>query len=125
MYSVTRERFGELIEEVLAELPEQFAKFVEEIPIEVADRPSPKQLRDAHVPRGHTLLGLYHGRNRLSRSVADTGALPDVIYLFQQPIQSMCDNDEDLRRQVRITLLHEIGHHFGMDEDDLEKLGYR
>ena len=73
---------------------------------------------------GHLLLGLYRGRPRTQRSVEDSGSLPDVIYIFQESIQRVCQSEEQLVRQVRITVLHEIGHHFGMSEDDLEKLGY-
>ena len=51
--------------------------------------------------------------------------MPDVIYLFQDSIQAVCDSEQQLIKQVRITVLHEIGHHFGMDEDDLDELGYR
>jgi predicted Zn-dependent protease with MMP-like domain len=123
-YQTTRARFGFLVEEVLADLPDEFAKFVEEVPVQLMDNPSPDLLRRAKVKRGHTLLGLYIGRNRTVRNVEDSGTLPDVIYLFQQPIQSICRNEDDLRQQVRITLLHEIGHHFGLDEEDLDRLGY-
>jgi predicted Zn-dependent protease with MMP-like domain len=56
--------------------------------------------------------------------VDDTGALPDVIYIFQNSIEQVCRTEEDLVRQVRITVLHEIGHHFGLDETDLQRLGY-
>src|SRR4051812_16654282 len=105
-------------------MPEPFAQMLEEVPIEVRDRPSPKQLSLSRVPRGNLLLGLYHGRPRTRRSVEDSGAMPDVIYLFQEHIEQVCNSEQELIRQVRITVLHEIGHHFGMDEDDLDELGY-
>jgi predicted Zn-dependent protease with MMP-like domain len=70
------------------------------------------------------LLGLYVGRPRTQRSVEDSGALPDVIYLFQRNIESICHSEEELIAQVRKTVLHEIGHHFGMSEEDLDALGY-
>jgi predicted Zn-dependent protease with MMP-like domain len=122
---VSKAQFGELVERALAELPEEFAEFLEEVPIEVRDQPSAAQLGRAGVGRGGLLLGLYVGRPRTLRSVEDSGAIPDVIYIFQQPIETVCHNEQELVRQVRVTVLHEIGHHFGLNEDDLERLGYR
>ena len=124
-YHVSKAQFGELVERALAELPEEFAEFLEEVPIEVRDQPSAAQLQRAGVGRGGLLLGLYVGRPRTLRSVEDSGAIPDVIYIFQQPIETVCHNEQELVRQVRVTVLHEIGHHFGLNEDDLERLGYR
>lgn len=123
-FHVSKAQFGRLVEEALAELPDEFAKFIEEVPIEVRDNPTPAQLRRVGVKRGRLLLGLYQGRPRTVRNVEDSGALPDVIYIFQNPIESVCDDESQLIQQVRTTVLHEIGHHFGMDEDDLEDLGY-
>jgi len=124
-YRVSKAQFGTLVEAAIEELPEEFAEFLEEVPIEVSDRPSAEQLRRAHVGPGGLLLGLYVGRPRTVRSVEDSGAIPDVIYIFQEPIQTVCHDEAGLIRQVRVTVLHEIGHHFGLDEDDLERLGYR
>jgi predicted Zn-dependent protease with MMP-like domain len=112
------------VEQALEELPEEFAEFLEEVPVEVMDYPSAKQLATANVTHG-TLLGLYHGRPRTVRGVEDSGVLPDVIYIFQKPIESICNSQAELIKQVRITVLHEIGHYFGLTEVDLERLGYR
>jgi len=124
-YRVSKAQFGELVEAAVEELPEEFAKFLEEVPIEVKDNPSESELRRARVRRGGLLLGLYVGRPRTVRSVEDSGTIPDVIYIFQEPIQAVCNSQEQLIRQVRVTVLHEIGHHFGLSEEDLERLGYR
>jgi predicted Zn-dependent protease with MMP-like domain len=124
-YRVSKAHFGELVESALSELPEPFAEFLEEVPIEVRDQPDPSQLQQAGVGRRGLLLGLYVGRPRTRRSVEDSGAMPDVIYIFQGPIELVCNSEEELVRQVRVTVLHEIGHHFGLDEDDLDRLGYR
>ncbi len=70
------------------------------------------------------LLGLYVGHPLTERSVLHSGTLPDVIYIFQEDVELVSDSEEDLVREVRTTVLHEIGHHFGMDEDELNRLGY-
>jgi predicted Zn-dependent protease with MMP-like domain len=124
-YRVSKAQFGELVEAAIQELPEEFAEFLEEVPIEVRDQPTDSQLRQAHVREGGLLLGLYVGRPRTQRNVEESGNLPDVIYIFQEPIQIVCNTEAQLIRQVRVTVLHEIGHHFGLNEDDLERLGYR
>jgi predicted Zn-dependent protease with MMP-like domain len=124
-YHVSQTEFAAAVEAALEELPEEFAEFLEEVPIEIRDHPTPGQLKRARVPRNGLLLGLYEGRPRTRRSVEDSGVMPDVIYIFQEHIEATARNREDLVRQVRITVLHEIGHHFGMSEEDLERLGYR
>src|SRR3954471_7140528 len=123
-YHVSKAEFGELVEEALSELAAQFATYLEEVSIEVRDRPSDRQSRRLGTKRDSLLLGLYVGRPRTVRSVMDEMVFPDVIYLFQQNIELVCDSEEKLVVEVRKTVLHEIGHHFGMSEEDLEKLGY-
>lgn len=123
-HHVSKTRFAELLELALAELPVEFARFVEEVPVEICDQPTAEQLRKTGVKQNGLLLGLYQGRPRTRRSVLDSGTFPDVIYIFQDSIEKVCENETELIQQVRTTVLHEIGHHFGMDEDDLKRLGY-
>jgi predicted Zn-dependent protease with MMP-like domain len=124
-HHVSKSAFGELVERALAELPEEFEEFLEEVPIEIRDQPTDEQMRSVNVPRAKgLLLGLYVGRPRTQRSVEHSGSMPDIIYIFQQPIETVSGNEEQLIRQVRTTVLHEIGHHFGMTEEDLRRLGY-
>ena len=121
---VSKERFGELVEEAVGGLPDPFAEILETLRIELCDRPTRRMLLDAGVPAGHRLLGLYHGRPETRRSVEDSAVLPDVIYLFQKEIEESCRDEDELVEQVRVTVLHEIGHHFGLDEQSLDELGY-
>jgi len=123
-YRVSKTKFAELVEHALEELPQEFAEFLEEVPIEVRARPTASQLSAANMQPGHLLLGLYRGRPRTQRSVEDSGAMPDVIYIFQDCIEQVCGSEKELVSQARKTVLHEIGHHFGMSEEDLDKLGY-
>jgi predicted Zn-dependent protease with MMP-like domain len=123
-YHVSKAKFAALVEQALAELPEQFADFLEEVPVEIRDRPTRKQLKDAGLGKDELLLGLYHGVPRPDRSVEHSGRMPDVIYIFQEDIELVSETEADLVGQVRVTVLHEIGHHFGLSEEDLDELGY-
>src|SRR3954464_3114140 len=123
-HHVSKKRFAELVEEALAETPEPFPRHLEEVPVEIRQRPTVKELRKVGLEDDELLLGLYQGRPMTERSVEDSGRLPDVIYIFQEDIELVSDSERDLIEQVRTTVLHEIGHHFGMDEDNLDELGY-
>ena len=123
-HRVSRRKFGELVEKALAELPAEFAQILEEVSVEIRDRPTPKQLKRLGLKHGEVLLGLYTGRPQTQRSVEDSGRLPDVIYIFQEDIELVSNSEAELVGEVRKTVLHEIGHHFGMDEDDLDDVGF-
>jgi predicted Zn-dependent protease with MMP-like domain len=123
-YHVSKARFAELVERALAELPEPFAAHLDEVPVEVRQRPTRKQLQSVGLGEDDLLLGLYQGRPLTERSVMDSGNLPDVIYVFQEDVETVSDTEADLIEEVRKTVLHELGHHYGMDEDDLDELGY-
>ena len=122
--AMSREEFGGHVELALAELPEPFAGLTAEVRVEVADEPTADQLARAGVGRGRTLLGLYQGVPRTERTVDMTGTLPDVIWVFQGPIQRQCRSAAEVARQIRTTVLHEVGHHFGLSENDLTAAGY-
>jgi predicted Zn-dependent protease with MMP-like domain len=123
-HHVSRAKFADLVEKALAELPPRFAEMLEEVPVEIRDRSTAAQRRRAGVPRDSLLLGLYQGIPRTQRSVEHSGVMPDVIYIFQEDVEQASGGDQELIEQVRTTVLHEIGHHFGLDEDDLDELGY-
>jgi len=123
-HHVGKVEFASLVERALLELPEPFAAALENVPVEIRHRPTRRQLREVGLNEDDLLLGLYQGRPLTERSVEDSGRLPDVIYIFQEDVELACDNESELIEEVRTTVLHELGHHFGMDEDDLEKLGY-
>ena len=125
-HDVNDSEFARLVEAAIAELPERWRRAIEEdVPVEVRDRPTRRQLESVDLEEHHLLLGLYHGVPLTLRSVEDNGRMPDVIYLFKQDIEDAADGRDDLVEQVRVTLLHELGHHFGLDEDDLDRLGYQ
>jgi len=133
-----RERFDRIFEEVLAELPAPILALLDEAPVILEDRPGRALLAELGLdPETDGLCGLHSGVPLTERSVHDSGVMPETIHLFREGIVDEAggwDEDEDdegpfggeeaVRREIRITLLHEIGHHFGLDEDDLERLGY-
>jgi len=124
-FHVSKERFAEVVEQALARLPEAFARHVEEkLRVEVRDAPTRAQLRKVGLKPDELLFGLYEGVSELDRSIEHSGVLPEVIMIFQEDHEMVAGSEEELVHEVRTTVLHEIGHHFGMDEDDLERLGY-
>ena len=123
-YHVSKARFEQLVERALAELPPQFAEHLEEVPVEIRQRPTRKQLASVGLDEDHLLLGLYDGVPLTQRSVEHSAVRPPVIYIFREDIELASGSENDLVQQVRTTVLHEIGHHFGMGEDDLDELGY-
>jgi len=123
---VSKARFGELVERAISELPPQFRQFLEEVPVQVETRPSRKLMRSLGMDEDDWLFGLYQGADLLSRSEIEGRGTPtpNRILIFQEDHEENCDSEEQLVREIRTTVLHEVGHHFGMDEDDLERLGY-
>jgi predicted Zn-dependent protease with MMP-like domain len=124
LLAVERERFRELVLEAVALLPAELRREIRNLDLVIEDRPTRADLQAAGVSRGNTLLGLYHGIPLTSRGQYYNLVLPDKISIYQGPIESLCGEDEDeIREQVRITVLHEIAHYFGIDDDRLHELG--
>lgn len=123
-YHVSQATFERLVERALSDLPPQFAEFLEEVPLEIRPRPTRKQLKRLGLEEDELLLGLYEGIPLTERSVEHSGVRPAVIYVFKEDVELASDSESDLVEQVRVTVLHEIGHHFGMSEADLDELGY-
>lgn len=122
MIRISDDDFDRAVEQALDTIPEEFERYLENVMIEVRNRPDRKLLQDHDAPV--TLLGLYVG-HPLEMKGPDLGhALPDRILIFRDNICSICRTRDELVEQIRITVLHEVGHHFGLDEDDLERLGY-
>ncbi|HJW82903.1 MAG TPA: metallopeptidase family protein [Anaerolineae bacterium] len=120
----TEEEFHLLIDEALASLPPDLRERMSNVAIVVENAPSAAQLRRNRVPPGGTLLGLYEGIPLTQRTAHYGNVVPDKITLFQAPIEAAAGYDpERIRRQVRRTVVHELAHHFGIDDDRLEELG--
>ena len=116
-------RFRALAREAVLGLPDELRTRIDNVAIVVRGRPTAAELRAAGVPRGGTLLGLYQGTPLPVRNSGYHLALPDRILLFRQPLEAMCATDEQLVRQIRRTVLHELAHHFGIDDARLHQIG--
>jgi predicted Zn-dependent protease with MMP-like domain len=125
-----RRYFDKLLEEAIYDLPPDLQRLLEEVFVNAQDQPDERMLRSLQITHPEYLRGSYTGVPATRRGVHDSGRLPETIVLYRLGISWSCRGkggqiDEDkLRRQIRKTLLHEIGHHFGMDEDDLAAYGY-
>lgn len=113
--TMSRERFEELVAAALDTIPPELSRLVDNVAVFVED----------DSPAGRPpLLGLYEGTPLTSRDTSYAGALPDRITLYRRPIVRGCATESDVIRQVRITVAHEVAHHFGIDDDRLDELGY-
>lgn len=125
-----RDRFDALLEEAIEQLPESVRKLLEVTPVIVEDAPAAHLLKELGMDDPTELCGLHTGIALTERSVDQGHALPEEIRLFRSGIVNLAggwrqrDADDRVYEEIWITLLHEIGHHFGLDEDDLDALGY-
>ncbi len=120
---LSRALFRRLVEEAIRSLPREFARRLANVEVVVEESPTPEDLQQAGVSRGGTLLGLYLGVPLSERGSGYGNVLPDKIILFQRPILTLCRSPREVREEVRKTLVHEIGHHFGLSERELRNAG--
>ena len=111
--------FEALVEEAVLGLPEIFARKLENIEIVVEEEPDTETVERMKLERGRVLLGLYHGVPRTRRHEGAPPLYPDRISIYRRPILAICRTAEQVRRQVRETVIHEIGHHFGLSDADM------
>jgi predicted Zn-dependent protease with MMP-like domain len=122
---VTREEFEDLVRDALDELPEEFAERLDNVEIVIEDEPEPELLRSLGMdPRRQTLFGLYQGVPLHLRGDSYGGILPDKITIFYHPLLRACRTTACIRQQVRKTVIHEIGHFFGLNDKAIRNLGY-
>ena len=119
-----RSDFRKLVREAVALLPPELLARVHNVDIVIELRPTARDRKSAGIGPGRTLLGLYHGIPLTRRGENYNLVAPDKISIYQEPIEAMCGEDEDeIREQVRKTVLHELGHYFGISDERLDELG--
>ena len=111
---LTARRFEELVGEALDTIPPEFTRAMDNVVVLVDDR-------NAEDPE---LLGLYEGVALTERTSDYAGVLPDRITLYREAILDVCDDEDDVVHEVAVTVVHEVAHHFGVDEDTLHELGW-
>jgi len=119
-----RNRFDRLVQRAIRSLPTRFAERLENVAIVVADESTAGQRRAAGLREGEDLYGLYEGVPQPQRSAGYGMVLPDKITLFQRTIEADCRSEREIAEQVRHTLIHELAHHFGIDDARLDELGF-
>jgi predicted Zn-dependent protease with MMP-like domain len=122
---VDRKQFEGLVAEALASIPRRFKKAMQNIAIVVEDEPSAELLEEMEIEPPDTLLGLYQGTPLTERGWGHGNALPDRVLIFQGPHERDADDEDDLVVAIGETLIHEIGHYFGMSEEQIEEIEER
>ncbi|MQA77927.1 MAG: hypothetical protein GEV10_05505 [Streptosporangiales bacterium] len=113
MIDLTREEFEELVRDALDGIPQEFAEMMDNVAVVVEDDPP----QDG-------LLGLYQGVPLTERGDWYAGVLPDRISIYRRPICAISSSPEEVAEEVKVTIVHEIAHHFGIDDEQLHKLGW-
>lgn len=121
-FSTSRKRFEELAGRAMESIPAQYRRFFRNIAVIVEDYPSRDVVRETGIPR-HELLGLFRGEELREKEAFFNlpSPYPDTIFLYQRNIEAVCETEEDLIEEIRMTMLHEVGHYFGLSEEDLEE----
>ena len=126
MMDIDRESFEEIVEKVFQQLPDHFREALENLAVFTEDYPSEEIVRQMHLPSKYHLLGLYQGIPLTKRGVwyGMTAVTPDKISLYKNNILHHCRDEHELESRIREVLIHEIGHYFGMNEEEIRAAGF-
>jgi predicted Zn-dependent protease with MMP-like domain len=122
---MTRARFERLVVEATALIPKRFRQEMRNLAIVIEDEPAPELLAELEIEPPDSLYGLYQGTPLTERTWGFGNSLPDKISLFQKPIEEDCDDEDDIRAVIGETLIHEVGHYFGLSEEEIEDIEER
>jgi predicted Zn-dependent protease with MMP-like domain len=122
---MTREQFEQLVADAITLIPKRFRREMKNIAIIVEDEPSAELLEEMEIDPPDSLYGLYQGTPLPERTAGWGNTLPDCVTLFQKPIEEDCDDDDDVRMVIGETLIHEVGHYFGLSEEEIEEIEER
>ena len=119
---MTREAFGTLVEEALHDIPRRFREQITNVAIVVEDEPPTEVLADMGIEPPDSLYGLYQGTPLPERTWGHGNTLPDRVSLYQRPIEEDAEDHEDVVVCIAETLIHELGHYFGLSEEEIEAI---
>jgi predicted Zn-dependent protease with MMP-like domain len=119
---MTRDRFRQLVAEALDTIPARFRRHLRNIAVVVEDEPSPELLAEMEIDPPDTLFGLYQGTPLTERRWDHGNVLPDRIVIFQGPIEDVSETEDDVVTEIGETLIHEVGHYFGLSEEEIEDI---
>ena len=119
MPAFSRAQFEQIVQETLEDLPERFQSLLENLVIAVEEEPDSDELRELGLdPSEDELFGLYEGTSLLERGAAHSG-LPDRIIIYRGPLLRSCNTRDEIVEEIRRTVIHELGHHMGLDDDEM------
>ena len=121
---VSEKAFDRIVARAVKRIPQEIGRHLDNLLISVKSRPSKEMLRELDMVAGEPLLGLFQGVPLIERSITSPPLFPDTIFLFQEPLEQICETVEELEEQIEITVVHEVAHYIGMDEERLADLGY-
>jgi predicted Zn-dependent protease with MMP-like domain len=119
---MTREDFKQLVAEAVMLIPKRFRREMKNLALVVEDEPPPELLDEMEIEPPDSLYGLYHGTPLPERTWGFGNTLPDRITIYQRPIEEDCEDDDEIRAVIGETLIHEVGHYFGMSEEEIEEI---
>ncbi|HKE84788.1 MAG TPA: metallopeptidase family protein [Vicinamibacterales bacterium] len=122
---MTRDAFERLVAEAILLIPKRFRVEMKNLAIVVEDEPSAELLEEMEIEPPDSLYGLYQGTPLPERSWPYGNHLPDRITLFQKPIEEDCEDEDDICAVIGETLIHEVGHYFGLSEEEIEEIEER
>jgi predicted Zn-dependent protease with MMP-like domain len=122
---MTRERFERLVVEAITLIPRRFRREMKNLALVVEDAPSPSLLDELDIQPPDSLYGLYQGVPLPERSWGDGNRLPDKITLFKRVIEGDCEDEDEVRAVIGETLIHEVGHYFGLSEAEIQEIEER
>jgi predicted Zn-dependent protease with MMP-like domain len=122
---MTRAAFERLVTEAIALIPKRFRREIRNLVLVVEDEPTLDLLEEMEIEPPDSLYGLYQGTPLTERTWPYETTLPDRITIFQKPIEEDCDDEDDVRAVIGETLIHEVGHYFGLSEEEIEAIEER
>jgi predicted Zn-dependent protease with MMP-like domain len=121
---LSEKEFDGIVQKAVTRIPQEIRAYLDNIVITVQKHPSKRMKDEMELGPDGPLLGLFEGVPLIERSVTSPPLYPDIIYLFQEPLEAMCETLEELEEEIEVTVVHEVAHFVGMTEERLAELGY-